>query len=239
MPHPATEHGTHYIICGFGRVGRGVAAGLRHRNRAIVAIDRESSTFKGADGFHTITGDATDDAVLVSAGIAAAHGLVAGTSSDETNLAIALSARALNSTLLVVARANHPEAEAKLLRAGASRVVSPYAIGAHRMATQLISPGIVAFLDAVRDGDQVDLWIEEVTIAASSSVVGQSVGEVLPRTAGLPNLIALQRVTGGHLVASPAPGVRLAAGDTLIVVGSRGELQRLIARLTGQPSRPS
>ena len=237
MPHPITDYSGQGRIsfCGFGRVGREVAAGLHHRHRTVVAIDGDAAAFDGVAGVRAITGDATNDAVLSAAGIATARGLVAGTGSDETNLAIALSARALNASLIVVARANHPEAEAKLIRAGASRVVSPYAIGAHRMAAQLLSPGIVAFLDVIRDGDDVDLWIEEATVAPGSPVIGHRVGDVLPRIGGLPNLIALRRGADRRLVANPAPDVRLAANDTLIVVGSRDQLRELIAR-TSEPA---
>jgi len=237
MPHAATDLTGHYIICGYGRVGHEVAAGLHRRKHAVVAIDRQAAAFSGTDCAHTITGDAADDGALLDAGIARAHGLVAGTGSDTTNLAIVLSARALNAHLLVVARANQPEAEAKLLRAGASRVVSPYAIGAHRMATQLVSPGIAAFLDAIRDTEEIDLWIEEATVTVGSSIVGQRIGDAIPRAAGLPNLIALRRGAGAELVASPPSDLRLAAGDTVIVVGSRSQLQQLVARATAQPAR--
>jgi voltage-gated potassium channel len=234
MPHVTSELSEHYIICGFGRVGREVATELHRRRRPFVAIDRELAAFAGADGVRTISGDATDDGVLSAGGVAQARGLIAGTGNDATNLAIALSAHALNATLYIVARANQPEAEAKLLRAGASRVVSPYAIGAHRMATQLVSPGIVAFLDAIRDAEQVDLWIEEVTVAADSSLDGHLIGEALPRSAGLPNLIAIRRGALGHLVHNPSPSLRLAPGDTLIVVGSRQPLGDLVERARRQ-----
>ena len=234
MPHPPSDLSDLYILCGYGRVGREVGAGLRQRKRWVVAIDQTPAVFSGTEGLHTVSGDATDDAVLVAAGIARAHGLVVATGSDATNLAIVLSARALNSSLLVVARANQPDAEAKLLRAGASRVVSPYAMGAHRIATQLVSPGVVSFLDAIRDGDRVDLWIEEATIAAGSSMAGRGVGEAVPRSVGLPNLIAIRRGGDGRLITNPSPDVRLTPGDTLIVVGSREQLRQLIARATAQ-----
>jgi voltage-gated potassium channel len=238
VPPTAADLTGHYIICGYGRVGREVAAALHRRKHSVVAIDRESTAFAGSPCTHTIKGDASDDAALIDAGIARARGLVAGTGSDATNLAIVLSAHALNPELLIVARANQPEAEAKLMRAGAGRVVSPYAIGAHRMATQLVSPGIAAFLDAIRDTEQIDLWIEEAVVGAGSAIVGQRVGDALPRASGLPNLIALRRGPHGS-VASPSPDLRLAPGDTLIVVGSRAQLQDLLARATARAAAPA
>jgi voltage-gated potassium channel len=234
MTHPASDLSECYIICGYGRVGHEVAAGLLRRKRRVIAIDQDPAAFVGVDGLHTVSGDATDDAVVIAAGIASARGLVAATGSDAVNLAIVLSARALHTSLLVVARANQPDAEAKLLRAGASRVVSPYAIGAHRMATQLVSPDIVSFLDAIRDGEQVDLWIEEAKVGAGSPIAGLRVHEAVPRSAGLPNLIAIRRGAEGHLITNPSPELRLTPDDTLIVVGSREQLRRLVARATTQ-----
>jgi voltage-gated potassium channel len=238
MLHEIATLAGHYVICGYGRVGHEVASGLVRRKRGVVAIGLDPPAPGDASGMHIIQGDATDDSVLVAAGVQRAHGLVAGTGSDATNLAIVLSARALNPGLLIVARANQPESEPKLLRAGASRVVSPYAIGAHRIATQLVSPGIVEFLDAIRDAEHADLWIEEITIADQSNVAGQRVGTEFPRTAGLPNVVAIRRTTGRRLVTNPSPELRLAAGDTLIVVGSRAQLQQAIARATRQPAPP-
>jgi voltage-gated potassium channel len=236
MAHEIAALSGHYVICGYGRVGHEVSAGLLQRKRAVVAIDNDPLAPSAADGMHIVSGDATDDAVLLAAGARRAHGLVAGTGSDATNLAIVLSARALNPGLLIVARANQPESDPKLLRAGASRVVSPYAIGAHRIATQLVSPSIVEFLDAIRDVEHVDLWIEEVTIAVSSPLVGQRLGAELPRTAGMPNVVAIRGSTGRPLVTNPSADLRLAAGDTLIIVGSRAQLQQTIARAARQPA---
>jgi voltage-gated potassium channel len=239
MPHEIAALSEHYVICGYGRVGHEVAAGLLRRKRGVVAIDHDPPAPGTPDAIHIVHGDATDDGVLLAAGVRRAHGLVAGTGSDATNLVIVLSARALNSGLLIVARANQRESEPKLLRAGASRVVSPYAIGAHRIATQLVSPGIVEFLDAIRDGEHADLWIKEVAIAGNSPVVGQRLGAELPRTTGLPNVVAIRGSTDRRLVTNPSPDLRLAAGDTLIVVGSRAQLQQVIARATPQPAAPS
>jgi voltage-gated potassium channel len=208
---------------------------LRHK-REVVAIDHDPAAPDAMGGMHFVHGDATDDAVLLAAGVRRARGIVAGTGNDATNLAIVLSARALNAGLWIVARANQPESEPKFLRAGASRVVSPYAIGAHRIATQLVSPGIVEFLDALRDAEHAGLWIEETRIAERSPMVGQRLGTELPRTAGLPNVVAFRGRTDRRLVTNPSPDLRLAAGDTLIVVGSRPQLQQLIARTTREPA---
>jgi voltage-gated potassium channel len=239
MPDQRTGLAGHYIVCGFGRVGREVADSLHHSGRIVVAVDADAHQFAGTRQTHTVTGNATDDSVLMSAGVNRASGLVAATGSDATNLSIALSAHALNTQLRIVARANQGGSEAKLLRAGATRVVSPYAIGARRMTTQLVSPGVVAFLDAIRDAEQVDLCIEETTIAAGSSLIGQTVREAIPRVPGLPNLIAIRRGGSAHYVANPPPDLPLSSGDTLIVVGSRAHLAGLIARAASRPPLPT
>jgi voltage-gated potassium channel len=238
MAHETTAQSGHYVICGYGRVGHEVATGLLRQKRRIVAIDRDQHAPDAAGGIHFVPGDATDDAVLLAAGVGRAHGLVAGTGSDATNLAIVLAGRALNAGLLIVARANQRESDSKLLRAGASRVVSPYAMGAHRIATQLVSPGIIEFLDTIRDAEPAGLWIEEITIAENSPVVGQRLGAELPRTAGRPNVVAIRGSTGRRLVTNPSPDLRLAPGDTLIVVGSRAHLQQVIARTAPLPAAP-
>jgi voltage-gated potassium channel len=222
----------HYIICGLGRVGREVLLELRRHKRAVCAVDVDESALIGHDSLAHVAGDATDDTVLLRAGVAPARGLVATTGDDAINLSIVLSARALNANLVIVARASHAAAEPKLLRAGASRVVCPYAIGGHRMATQLVAPGVTAFVDALRGEEHLNLWIEEATIAAGSSLVGRAIGDALPRKSPQISLIALRRAAERRFVTNPSPEVRLATGDILIAVGEEESLRHLVALAT-------
>jgi voltage-gated potassium channel len=168
--------------------------------------------------------------VLVEAGVHHARGLVVSTGSDAANLAITLSAHALAPGLRIVARANGAGVEPKLQRAGATRVVSPFAIGARRMSTQVLAPAVVAFLEAIRDGERVDLWVEEVHVSSGSELAGKRIGDVLPRTPGLPCPIALRHAPGERFVSNPDPDMVIAAGDTLIVMGSHEQLSRLLER---------
>lgn len=126
----------HYIVCGFGRVGRAVATTLQDESMSLVVMDKDDNALSEAEeqGLLCLKGDATRDADLVSAQVEKAVGLVAATGDDSENVYISLTARGLNPDLNVVARASRPEAEAKLCRAGADRVVSPYAIGGRQMA---------------------------------------------------------------------------------------------------------
>ncbi len=220
----------HYIVCGFGRVGQQVAADLVRRDCAVVAVEPADTELASGDGIPIVKGDATEDDVLLRAGVARARGLVATTGNNATNLVITLTARALNADLVIVSRASQPETEPKLFRAGASHVVSPYAIGGHRMATQLVAPGISAFLDTLLDANQLDLWLEEAVVAAGSAISGQLIGDALPRTAGAVNLLALRRAADGRFVTNPPADVRLVPGDLLIAVGSREDLKGLMAR---------
>jgi voltage-gated potassium channel len=237
-----TAHGTneltdHYVVCGFGRVGREVVADLRRHKRAVIALDTDGSVFVGHDGLVHATGDAMDDAVLARAGLARARGLVAAAGDDAINLIITLSARALNPDLFIVARASREDAESKLLRAGASRVVCPYAIGGHRMALQLVAPGVTAFIDALSVKDDLKLWIEQATIAPNSSLVDRPIGDVLPRARAQINLIALRRAAERRFVTNPPADLRLAVGDVLIAVGEQESLHQLIALSTGVDGR--
>lgn len=231
----------HYIVCGYGRVGRQVVADLRRRGCKVVVVEsKEALAVAGTDPAPMIFGDATNDSVLSRAGIARARGLVAGTGSDPTNLVITLSARALNADLTIVARASEAAAGPKLLRAGATHVVSPYAMGGRRIASELLSPGVTAFLDTVMHEDELDLWLEEATVSSESPLAGRTINDAVPhavpQSAGRVNLIALRRADGAF-VTNPASDVRLVPGDTLLAVGPQDAVQQLGARASGRPAR--
>ncbi len=133
----------HYIICGFGRVGSRVANEIAAEYKPFVVIDENEATVQGCieKGYLVLRGDAANDDILREAGICHAQALIAATDQDASNICITLSARTLNSHLHIVARANHDEMLVKLKRAGANRVISPYAIGGHRMAKLALQPG--------------------------------------------------------------------------------------------------
>ena len=133
----------HYVICGFGRVGSQIAEDFATAHVPFVVIDEKENTVQNCiqRGYLALQGDATGDEVLRKAGIEHAKGLLAATDSDADNIYITLSARHLNATLFIVARANHAETEAKLKMAGADRVLSPYAIGGHQMANLALQSG--------------------------------------------------------------------------------------------------
>ena len=215
----------HFVLCGYGRVGSTVARELAHDGESVVVIDvlPESLERAKADGHYIVEGDATQDATLQRAGIARAHGLVTTVDSDAANVYVILSARALNPDLFVVARANAAGAEARLQQAGANRVVSPYTMAGHRIASLALRPRVVDFIDAALSHGELSFSLEELIVGTGGPLDGRSVGEL--REGGIFTL-AVVRPDGGY-EANPARDRRLAAGEEIIVSGSASTLKPL------------
>jgi voltage-gated potassium channel len=222
----------HYVVCGYGRVGRQVVADLLRRGYPVVVIEREVAD--GGSAVPRITGDATDDDVLDRAGLSRARGLVAATGSDPTNIDITLSARAMSPRLEIVARSSRSAAELNLTRAGATHVVSPYAIGGHRIVSELLSPGVTTFLDTVMHAEQLDLWLEVATIDAMSPLAGGTLRDALSPPRHTVNVVAMRQAAGGGYVTNPGLDARLVAGDTLVALGPRAAVQQLGSRAMGK-----
>jgi voltage-gated potassium channel len=224
MQHEIDRLEGHYIVCGYGRVGQQVVDELDARGTRTVVIEPSDEAFPpDAKGPLRIRGDATDDRSLRTAGIDRAAGLVAAAGDDATNIVVTLSARALNADLLIVARAIQPEAEDKLRRAGASHVVSPYRIGGQQIVTQLLHPRITDFLDVIMHRGNLELWLEEITVAPDGPANGRPLGETGIWGPDGVKVLAVGREEG-HLVTSPRADHRLAAGDVLIALGTLDQL---------------
>ena len=222
----------HFVICGYGRVGATVARELLEAGASVVVIDQvqESLERARADGHLVVLGDATTDAVLREAGVERARGLVTAIDTDALNVYVILSARALNPTLVIVGRANTLEAEEKLRRAGANRVVSPYVMGGHRLAELAIRPGVVDYLDAALSHREPAFGLESVSVVAGRGLEGRTVGEV--RAGGIV-VLAIARgdgSDGARYESDPADDRRLAAGESVIASGDSTALARLRAR---------
>lgn len=223
----------HVIVCGYGRVGRSAVAGLRDINEQVVVIerDREIGEVVRADGFLAVQGDATKDETLKRAGIGRAKGLITCLGDDAQNLFIVLSARTLNPSLKIVSRNVDPENEGKLTRAGANRVISPYQLGGRYMANVLTKPRVTEFLGSVTLDSGLELWLEEMSIAAGSQLAGRTVGECNIRQQTGASLVGLFRGASGDML-SPDKSTMLQADDVLIVLGTREQLSAM-ADLTG------
>jgi voltage-gated potassium channel len=212
----------HYIVCGYGRVGRQICYELAQQRVAFVVVDNNDQRQERvlADGYLLVEGDASDDTMLQRAGIKRARGLLTAVATDAGNVYIILSARALNPKLFIVARASTSEAIQKLSMAGADRVISPYVLGGRRMANLALRPTVVDFLDTLIHSDNMDLWIEEIGVSPDSVLVGITLADASLRdTVGL-NVLAI-RHNDGHMTISPAAEVAIQAHDILIVLGTQ------------------
>lgn len=218
----------HVIVCGYGRVGRQVTLDLEQQGQACVAVDTNPERFRSEPEERlTIISDATNDEELMRCGIERARGLVAATGSDATNTFITLSARSLNPQLAIVARSNDPATERKLLKAGANHVISPTAIAGHRMATQLMHPSVVDFLDVVMHSGEDEMWLQEVEVRPGAELDGKTLVECnLNRRLGV-NVLALRRRGKLNVESGSISDARLEPGDVLVAIGTRPQLEAL------------
>lgn len=218
-------HG-HVIVAGWGRVGRSVAAYARRHGTDVVAIEREPGTV--ADGVPVVIGDATDEDVLMAAGIERATSLTAALGDTSDNLALVLTARSLRPDLLIVARVERDRDVRRFTRAGANRVVNPYDIGGARMAAMAFRPHVAEFLDEVVHAEEHDVDISELRVMPGSVADGAELS-----TVGSAIVMAVKHAAGDYEF-NPAATRLLTAGDVLIAIGS-GEQLVALAQATGTP----
>ena len=218
----------HYIVCGYGRMGKRICKELSVKPLPFVVIEKDPDIIAALqrEGIVAIEGDATQDEVLIQAGIERAKALVSVVNTDTQNLYIVLTARGLKKDLYIVARAGEEGSEQKLLRAGANRVSSPYLIGGMQVAQALIRPAVVDFLELVTASEHLDLQMEEFTIARGSRFAGRAVCDC--RVDGDRGLIVVAvKRSNGHMEFNPGKEARLGEGDKLIVLGQPQSLKRL------------
>lgn len=216
----------HYIICGYGRMGRIICRELKGKGVKFVAIEKNPNILLREENVLIFEGDATNDAILKKARIEKAKGLVSVLPSDAENLFVVLSARGLNPDLLIVARAGEEGAEQKLLRAGADRVVSPYHTGGLRIAHTVLKPAVVDFIEIATKSSNLDLQMEEIIIQEGSKLVGLTLDECgIGRDLGV-IIVAIKRATG-DMKFNPTFRSMIKAGDTLIAIGEIAKLKIL------------
>lgn len=216
----------HYIICGYGRMGRIICRELKSHNMRFIAIERNPDIFREEEDILIFEGDATKDEVLKKVGIEKARGLVSVLPNDAENLYVVLSARGMNPDLLIVARAGEEGSEQKLLRAGADRVVSPYHIGGLRIAHTVLKPAVVDFIEFATKSGNIDLQMEEIAIQEGSKLVGLTLDECgIGRDLGV-IIVAIKRATG-DMKFNPTFRSMLKVGDTLITIGETAKLKVL------------
>jgi len=216
----------HFILCGYGRVGRAIARTFSEEGVPFVVVDNDENAAAQVmgDGYLFLHGDATSDEVLKEARIETARGLVAAVGSDVDNTYITISARGLCPDLFITARASSPDLEVKLKRAGANRVVSPDSIGAHRMAMLSLRPAVVDFIDRVAYRPGREMVLESIDIAPASPLTGLTVA------AGRQDFgitVLAMRTKDGKLLANPPDSRPIEAGDRLVIIGTRKKLAAL------------
>ncbi len=221
----------HYIICSYGRVGRAAAKELSERGATVVVIERlaELEPLLVEAGLTYVIGDSAQEAVLEQAGIRRAKGLLCAVDSDAVNVYIALSARALNPDLFIIARASSPESVDKLRRAGSDRVVSPYVVSGVRMASMALSPAVLEFADMVSVAS--DLRVEELMVGEGSELESRTISDVCAPYEGV--MVLAVRKAAGELVIPPRADTVLHEDDLLIAVGPVAALSKLAEEAVG------
>ncbi len=221
----------HFIICGVGRVGRRVAGEVAARNLPLVIVEQDPGKAKWAleMNYPVIVGDATSEVTLRLARIEFARGLASAVTSDAQNVYIVLTARGMAPELPIVARASEEAAESKLLKAGATTVISPYTFAGQRMARWLTRPHVQRFIDlalsSLNDGS-LDLQIEEVRVAERSKLAGRNLMDANARHE-LGVIVLAIRHPDGHLEFNPGPQREIVPGDFLIAMGDSQKLKDL------------
>ena len=217
----------HVIVCGWGRVGREVARFLTNAGRNIVVVDRDPDRLVDLP-FASVCGDVTDDDVLVRAGIDRAATLVAALNTDADNLYVTVASKSMRPDLQVIARARSASSEPKLVRAGADRVVNPQQLGGDRMASFVVQPHVVDFVDVVMHDGTLEFRLQELLVSAESTLAGNTLrsAHLRDRTGAL--VLAIRR-PDGSFVTNPSPEDTIGAGDVLISVGTAEQLAALVA----------
>jgi voltage-gated potassium channel len=218
----------HFIICGFGRIGRIICDELEADNIDFVVIEQDSQVIEHiqARKYLYLEMDATGEEALMQAGIMKAKGIVTAVNNDANNVFITMTAKSLRSDVFVLARASEEQNEAKLFRAGANRVVSPYLIGGRRIAQMLKKPTVVDFIDIAMMGSHLGLMMEEASIGDKSSLIGKNlIDSNLRRDYGV-IIVAIKKLSG-DMVFNPMPSEALEAGDVIVVIGKKEDLKRM------------
>ena len=217
----------HFIICGAGRVGSHLIRGMKGLNDPFIVIERDRAQVEHLieRGIPVLVRDATLEETLREAGVEHARGLAACLPDDADNVYVVLTARDLNPNLHIVARAAEEQAESKLIRAGANRVVAPTLIGGHRMAMALTKPAVGDFLDSI-SSNHLDLAFEQLEIESGSTLVGQKLSESNIRSE-LDIVVVSIRRSNGEVVFNPTGDAEIMVGDLLIAIGQAEALAKL------------
>jgi voltage-gated potassium channel len=218
----------HYIVCGYGRIGTYICNEFKDEGLPFVVIEREEKVIQSMEeqGLVYIRGDATDEKTLIDAGVERAKALITAVASDADNLYITLTARGLNPNIHILSRASEEKAERKLISAGANKVVSPYLIGAHRMAMAIIRPAVVELMEIAMKRESLQLQLREIKVNDTANLPGTTLSESGIRSQLDLIVVAIKREDGSMLF-NPAFDSPIEKGDTLITLGQKANLDKL------------
>ena len=222
----------HYIVCGYGRIGRVLCRYLVEKYLNVVVIENNQDRVPviNEDGVLYIVGDATDESVMIQAGIKRARGLLTVLATDADNVFLVLTARQHNPDLFIVARAEMNATKKTLLAAGASKVISPYDLGARRMAHAVLRPTVIHFLELAFTDEETDIQLEEFTVGDKSSLAGVTLMDSNIRQEMNLIIITIKK-SDGRMIFNPAADYLITQGDTVIAVGKSRNLMKLERKL--------
>jgi len=218
----------HYIICGYGRIGRGLCQYLLQKDLKVLVVEKDEDRIPEMeeDNVPYIIGEANEEESLEKAGIARAKGLLAVLGSDPNNVFVVLISKQLNPDVFVVARANQHMAKKTLESAGADKVISPYDLGARRMAHAILRPTVIHFLEMAFADQETDINFEEIPVAANCQLINTTLMES-KISQNLDLLIIAIKKSNGTMEFNPKPDSRIQKGDTIITMGQEAKLKEL------------
>lgn len=232
LEHQLDKLKDHYIVCGYGQMGQIIVQELQKAGIPLVLIENDDALLIKIreKRIPHLMGDATEEENLVAAGVRRAKRLVSVVSKDTENVFIVLTARDLNKDLMILARSGTPGTDKRLYKAGADRVVSPFAIGAVRIAHNILRPTVTDFVDLALSGEGMELSMEEICIPEGASLDGKELMHSGIRSRYNLIIVAIKR-SDGKMIYNPSPRELLKAGDTLIAIGPQENLSRFGADL--------
>ncbi|MDX1639411.1 MAG: potassium channel protein [Balneolaceae bacterium] len=220
----------HYIICGYGRIGHRIAQVLKQADIPVVVVENRDSSIERIkeDRLLYVEGDAQEESVLIEAGIQRAKGLICTLSRDQDNVFVTLIARELNEQIFILVRTNQRANTKKILRSGANKVISPYEVGADRMANVILRPHVDQFMNQILGGEHQDHIFDEVKVFEGSDLAGKTLAEAKIRQRYFVVIIAI--IPEGEteqIRFNPGSDDRINAGDSLVVLGDVDRIEQL------------
>lgn len=222
----------HYLVCGFGRIGEVVCAELASKPVPFVIIEQDEERVRKAEEsqYLVFRGDASHEEALVMCGVTKARGLFATLPTDAGNVFVTLTAKELNPSLFVVARAESERSARMLGHAGADKVISPYAMGGHRMAQAALRPAVVDIIELATHHQSLELQLEEIAVPRESRCLGATLRDSA-LCGGLEVIVIAVKQASGRMLFNPSPEYRVEAGDRLVVLAEALRLKELEERV--------